>query len=236
MDPAYSNRKVLDLSEAELISLEFLGKNALPEVKRFVERVQTFPDKLGGMFCSTVDHLRRSTLQAQQPPVPSDAETLYAALSSDPDAHTVVPPALLSRYEAAFWYHGISHRTLLWRSDTLTNPFPAPAPGTRFADLPAKTARGVFGTPLNAMWRDVAPRILAVLKARGLQCSALQTTRYATSGQVGLGPVVVWIAVRTGTASDAEVRDATPDVLRVLADVDVTDVVVEWIEASVQML
>ena len=186
-----------------------------------------------------------STQDAAQPPASptlSKSEALYSELSNDSDARTVVAPNLISKYEENFWYHGISGNPpkLMWRSDLETNPFPVPPPGTNFFKIPTKTVHGVFNTPLNAVWHDtVAPRILASIKARGLKYSALQTARFSTDGKDETeprGPVVVWIAVHPNTTSAAAVRDATPDILRILADAQITDVVVEWYEASVVRL
>ncbi|CAA7269372.1 unnamed protein product [Cyclocybe aegerita] len=165
MDPAYLNKKIVDLSDAELIALGFLGENAAPDVKRIVETVKARPDHLGTVTCF---------------------------ISS----------------------------------------------ATRFFKIPTKTAHGVFNTPLNDVWHDtVAPRILALIKARGLKYSMLTTARFSTiedgSEDKTFGPVVVWIAVRPNTTTAGAVRDATPDILRILADVEITDVVVEWYEASV---
>ncbi|KAI0640553.1 hypothetical protein C8Q79DRAFT_1107188 [Trametes meyenii] len=47
-------------------------------------------------------------------------------------------------------------------------------------NIPTKTAHGVFGTPLNAVWDTVAPQILESMKARGLEYSALKTVRFST--------------------------------------------------------
>ncbi len=171
-------------------------------------------------------------------PTISEAETLYSQLSNDSDALTVVTPDLISKYEMHFWYHGISGNPpkLLWRSDIETNPFAIPPPGTRFFKIPTKTAHGVFGTPLNAVWDTVAPQILASMKTRGLKYSALKTVRFSTvedGKEETFGPVVVWIAVRPRTTNARAVRDATPDILRILADAQITGVVVEWYEGSV---
>jgi hypothetical protein len=71
----------------------------------------------------------------------------------------------------------------------------------------------------------------------------LTTARFAVVEDGGdededgtLGPVVVWIAVRPSTTDAAAVRDATPDILQILADVEITDVTVEWYEGSVARL
>jgi hypothetical protein len=132
-----------------------------------------------------------------------------------------------------FWYHGVSDNPpkLMWRSDLETNPFPIPPPGTNFFKIPTKTAHGVFNTPLNDVWDDtVAPRILASMKAHGLKYSALKTARFSTvedGKDETLGPIVVWIAVRPNNTNAGAVRDATLDILHILADVQITDVVVE---------
>jgi hypothetical protein len=174
-------------------------------------------------------------------PTLSEAETLYSELSNDSDARTVVAPNLISKYEINFWYHGVSGNPpkLMWRSDLETNPFPIPPPGTNFFKIPTKTAHGVFNTPLNDVWDTVAPRILASMKARGLKYSALKTARFSTvedGKDETLGPIVLWIAVRPNTTNAGAVRDATPDILHILADVQITGVVVEWYEASVVKL
>jgi hypothetical protein len=175
-------------------------------------------------------------------PALSEAETLYSELNNDSDARTVVAPDLISKYEMNFWYHGVSGNPpkLMWRSDLETNPFPIPPPGTNFFKIPTKTAHGVFNTPLNDVWDDtVAPRILASMKVHGLKYSALKMARFSTvedGKDETLGPIVVWIAVRPNTTSTGAVRDATLDMLHILADVQITDVVVEWYEASVVRL
>ena len=125
-------------------------------------------------------------------------ETLYSQLSNDSDALTVVAPDLISKFEMHFWYHGVSGDPpkLLWRSDLETNPFPIPAPGTHFFKIPTKTAHGVFGTRLNAVWDTVAPQILASIKAHGLKYSALKTVRFAIvedGKEETFGPVVVFL-------------------------------------------
>lgn len=67
MDPAYQNKKIVDLSDEELNTLEFLGKNVAPGVKAMVEKVRTDPVHLGTVTCFMVDCLNR-TYSAQAPP------------------------------------------------------------------------------------------------------------------------------------------------------------------------
>ncbi|EIM82789.1 uncharacterized protein STEHIDRAFT_149180 [Stereum hirsutum FP-91666 SS1] len=245
MDPAYRNKKVVDLTDQECIALGFLGESVAPGIKDIVEKVRADPVRLGTVTCFAVDCLKRRYGTAPAPPKDSptspaspisEAETLYSQLSTN-----VVAPDLISKYEMHFWYHGISGDPpkLLWRSDIETNPFPTPPPGARFFKVPTKTARGVFNTPLNAVWDTVAPQILASIKAKGLQYSALKTIRFSIveDGQEEkFGPVVVWIAVRPNTTNAVAVRNATPDILHILNDAQITGVVVEWYEGSVQRL
>ena len=174
-------------------------------------------------------------------PTLSDTETLFPQLSNNLDAHTVIAPYLISKYEMNFWYHGISGNPpkLMYRSDLKTNPFPIPLPGTNFFKIPTKTAHGVFNTPLNAVWDTVAPQILESIKAHGLQYSALKTARFSTiedGKDETFGPVVVWIAVRPNTTNAEAVRDATPDILNILTNAQITNVVVEWYEGLVTRL
>ncbi|KAH9932743.1 uncharacterized protein BXZ73DRAFT_89899 [Epithele typhae] len=256
MDPSYQRKKIVDLSDTELITLGFLGEDVAPSVKRIVDQVKANPDHLGTVTCFMVDlfkrkypvkvppqdatHLPVSPVSPVSPTssIPSEAQTLRPILGDDSVARTVVAPDLISQYEMRFWYHGISGDPpkLMWRSDLETNPFPLPQPGSNFFTIPAKTAHGVFNTPLNHVWHDVAPRIIASMKARGLKYSAVKTARFSTVGDdmhKTFGPIVLWIAVQPETTNSRAVRDATPDILRILADVQITNVVVEWYDGEV---
>ncbi|KAG6850084.1 hypothetical protein H0H93_001217 [Arthromyces matolae] len=268
MDSTYLKKNIVDLSEEELITLGFLGDSELPfhhtrpslthlvdaapGIKALVEKVMADPAHLGTVTCFMVDCLKRKYASPFSPqdamgypasptsPTSSAAE-IYSQFSNDSDALTVVAPNLISKFEMLFWYHGISADPpkLLWRSDLETNPFPIPKPGTRFFKIPTKTAHGVFGTQLNAVWDIVAPQILASMKAHSLKYSALKTVRFSIledGKEETFGPVVVWIAVLPNTTNAKAVRDATPDILQILADAQVTGVVVEWYEGLVKRL
>ncbi|KAH9003910.1 hypothetical protein EDB84DRAFT_1573226, partial [Lactarius hengduanensis] len=216
MDPAYQNKKIVDLSDEELNTLEFLGKNVALGVKAMVEKVRADPVHLGTVTCFMVDCLNRR-YSAQAPP--QDAQRPIPSTRSSVTTQTpspVVAPALISKFEMHYWYHGISSNPpkLMWRSDLEANPFPIPAPGARFFKIPNKTVHGVFDTPLNAF--------------------ASRPSR--TCKEETFGPVVVWIAVRPNTTNAGAVRDATPDILHILADFQIIDVVVEWYEGSVERL
>ncbi|KAG8730468.1 hypothetical protein FRC10_002679, partial [Ceratobasidium sp. 414] len=127
----------------------------------------------------------------------------------------------------------------MWHSDIKTNPFPIPFPGACFFKIPTKTAHSVFSTLLNAMWDTVAPQILALMKTHGLQYSVLKTVCFLIvedSKKETFGPVVVWIAVCPNTTDTRAVCNATPDILHILTDTQITSVIVKWYEGLVQQL
>lgn len=187
-----------------------------------------------------VDCLRSSNAAKAHDPFAAAeraADALFAALLADPAAHTPAAPALVSALEARFYYHGLCAGLpppLLWRTSRARAPFAVPPPGTHRGALPARGAHAVVGTRLNAAWDALAPRVLAALRARGVRWTSLKAARFEGGG-APRGPPVLWIAVAPGTAAQA-VCDATPDVLRILADEQITDVDVEWYEAEVRRL
>lgn len=197
------------------------------------------------MTCFEVDLLKRKAERGPEnvPTSPrSDTSTIDWRLSNTSDVHTVIAPHLISEYERRFYYHGVSYDPpeLMYRSDFETNTYPIPPPGANFFQIPVKTANGVFNTRLNSVWDDtVAPQILALMKTNGIKYSALKTARFTTvkdNDEVTVGPIVVWIAVHPNTTNAQAVRDATPDILRILTDAQITGVVVEWYEGSVVKL
>ncbi|PIL26038.1 hypothetical protein GSI_11792 [Ganoderma sinense ZZ0214-1] len=162
-------------------------------------------------------------------------------MSFTSDTYTAVAPALVSEFERKFYWNGISADPphLIYRSDLDSNPFPHPTPGDRWPYLPVKTAYGVFNTPLNPVWSSVAPLINASLKKRGIARSVLKTARFVTeheNGEKTLGPIVIWIALHPGKNTPSDARDASPEMLRILAEHGVEDAVVEWYEGKVERL
>ncbi|KAL7283983.1 hypothetical protein ACG7TL_001256 [Trametes sanguinea] len=118
-------------------------------------------------------------------------------------------PYAPDEYEKRSYYNGIAgdgdHPVLVYRSDYDSTPFPKPS--GRFASLPVKSLRGVFGTPLNEKWPIVGPAICAILKDFGLRRWSVDPARFFTHGPVGdeaqgkLGPVVIWIGVMPGSTT-----------------------------------
>ncbi|KAI0762354.1 hypothetical protein C8Q74DRAFT_1371409 [Fomes fomentarius] len=167
--------------------------------------------------------------------------SLIVPLVGEPECYTVVAPHLISAFERVHYWNGISPDPpeLLYRSDLDSNPFPVPVPGERWFQLPVKTAHGVFGTPLNAVWGTVAPMIMSLLKKRGIKYSSISTVRFSTcdgEGKETLGPIVIWIATHPGTTSAENARDASPGILEILEEHDVHGAVVEWYEGAVERL
>ncbi|EAU82252.1 hypothetical protein CC1G_12040 [Coprinopsis cinerea okayama7 len=273
MDPSYRDKKIIELTDDELTQLGYRGENVPPDLKHIVDMAKEHPTYMGFVTCSMADLFKSERrYRSSSPPTPPapPMEKLYSELINDPDARTVLPPDLLSKYEKAMWYHGLSSSPpqLLYRSDLEGNPFPIPPPGTAFEKVPYKIAHGVFDTPLNRVWGSVAPQIIGLLKDRGVKVTTLNVARFETvetietaieDGEGGettegdergeggaegilegrrgrLGPPVVWIAVKPDTTDARGVRDATTDILRILADAQVTDVVVEWYEAEIMRL
>ncbi|KAG9084188.1 hypothetical protein FRC06_004179, partial [Ceratobasidium sp. 370] len=220
-------KKVIQLRDEELVDAGFLGDG------------------------ESINHRARLSLTYRPPFLSAQQEALNSPTSpalrdvpklfSHSDARTVVAPHLVSQFERVHYWHGISMDPpeLLYRSDLESNPFPVPLPGTRWAQLAVKTAEGVFETPLNPVWHTVAPKIVALMRKRGIRHSVLKTARFSTRDEDGnktLGPIVIWIATHPNTTSAEDARDASPDILQILEEHKVEGAVVEWYEGTVEKL
>ena len=157
---------------------------------------------------------------------------------------TVVSQYTPDKYERVSYYNGITgddeHPELVYRSDFLTRPFRKPV--GRFANLPIKSLRGVFDTPLNGVWDTVGPEIRDLIKARKINWSSVDPARFFTHGPIGegekgsLGPVVVWVGVIPGSTSSDTAHEVSQEILTLLLKNGVKDAVVEWREAVLQRL
>ncbi|KAF7301123.1 hypothetical protein MIND_00676500 [Mycena indigotica] len=227
MDPAYSKKKIIDLTDAELVALGFMGEDAPRDVAMIVEQVRGSPQRLGSITCYMVDILRRQAIgeipRSLPPALPPPAMFNVSELDSGTTESLVAPPP-----------------ELMWRSDKGTNPFITLSPGAESFHLPIKTVHGVYNVPLSYVWDNVAPKIIETMKARGIKYSSMSTARFSIEKEDGcdgpLGPVVIWIAVHPGTTDVESVRGATPDICRILADFNITDTVVEWYEGAITRL
>ncbi|QRV83145.1 transmembrane protein [Ceratobasidium sp. AG-Ba] len=252
------SRRVVDLSNDDLANAGLLGdgecfaNRVSWRVNEAVEAVRAHPELLSGKSLDlsmrfltalclelTLLMLECQNLASRRPDDPPH----WAPFSQISSASDPVDPHLVSEFERIHYWHGISldPPELLYRSDLESNPYPVPvlAPGTHWFAIPAKTAEGVFETPLNAVWHLVAPMIVALLKKRRIKYSALKTARFSTRGEdrkKTLGPIVIWIATHPNTTSFESARDASPDILHILKEHKVEGAVVEWYEGSVEKL
>ena len=147
-------------------------------------------------------------------------------------------------YERKAYYNGITgdrdHPHLVYRSDFLATPFPRPS--GRYGHIPVKSLRGVFDTPLNAVWDIVGPQIRDIIKAHKIHWSCIDLVRFFTHAPLGgdakgsLGPVVIWIGVTPGSTSIDAAHEVSQEILTLLQKNEVNDVVVEWREAVLHRL
>ncbi|KAH9026105.1 hypothetical protein EDB84DRAFT_1611479 [Lactarius hengduanensis] len=153
-------------------------------------------------------------------------------------------PHTPDKYERTSYYNGITgdgdHPELVYRSDFLTISFPKPV--GRYANIPVKSLRGVFDTPLNGVWDTVGPKIRDLIKARKINWSSIDPARFFTHGPLGeeekgsLGPVVIWVGVIPGSTSSDTAHEVSQEILTLLLENGVKDAVVEWREAVLQRL
>ena len=104
------------------------------------------------------------------------------------------------------------------KQDFLTTPFPKPE--SKFANIPVKSIRGVFDTPLNEASRL---RELLVVHRSGL------LLRPPTAGRVGY--IVVWVGVIPSFTSADTANEVSQEILALLLKNGVDDTVLEWREA-----
>ncbi|KZS90499.1 hypothetical protein SISNIDRAFT_488376 [Sistotremastrum niveocremeum HHB9708] len=242
MDPAYMDKKIVDLSEDELIMLGFVGDDVHPEVVDMVKTVRASPQHLSSITCSMLDCVkhRYSDQPSQDASMTPDPFKLQRPSSPDSKDYTVVPPALISKYQSTFYYTGTSTDPppLIWRSDLQPHP---PNLKPIFGKSPQRQS--------TASPEEVAAQIVKSItsKERGVKYSAIMPVRFSIvaieCGEEGegekegyLGPVVVWIAVRPDTTDAVALRDATPDILDILAEAQITVVVIGWYEGSVERM
>ncbi|CUA76414.1 Glycogen phosphorylase, liver form [Bos taurus] [Rhizoctonia solani] len=230
-------RKLIDITDEELVADGFLGDGAFASVIQTIQVVKENPALLG---CKWVTwwmlELQHISMQEET----SNKWTDSSEFSTHMLSMSALPP-LISDFERVHYYHGISldPPELYYRSDLESNPFPVPLPGDRWFQLPVKTAQGVFETPLNKVWNVVAPRIIALFDARDIKYSVLVPARFSSADEnrdSTLGPVVIWVATHPGAISLELARDASSDILQILEEYQVEGAVVEWIEGSVEKL
>ncbi|KAG8903598.1 hypothetical protein FRB99_002949 [Tulasnella sp. 403] len=224
-------------------TLGYYGGNIyLPDVRVLEQTVQ--------LFC----RISPARLSLQIPPalirVPSSPALNDVTMASSLSALTFASDATVvsvhgpDEYERTSYYNGITgdgdHPNLVYRSDFLTAPFPKPV--GRHAHIPVKSLRGVFDTPLNGVWDAVGPQIRDLIKARKIDWSSVDPTRFFTHPPLGeeakgsLGPVVIWVGVIPGSTSADTAHEVSVEILALLLKNGVKGVVVEWREAVPQRL
>ncbi|CAE7143521.1 unnamed protein product [Rhizoctonia solani] len=189
-----------------------------------------------------VDH------DAQQPPWSpplSEVSTAFSRISVASltlEAITVLRDHLVCDFERIHYYNGVSidPPEMYYRSNIDTVSFNMPVPGQQnFFEIPFKTAEGVLGTPIVAVWPRIAPLICALFKTTGVKYSAFHPAFFSTLNEEEhkvMGPLVIWVATHPGTTSAAKARDVSPQVLSILVQHGIEGAVVEWIEGKPEPL
>lgn len=184
-----------------------------------------------------VAHEEKSSPTLSPVPVVSSAPTFVSDT-------TVVSQHTPTEYERIAYYNGITadgdHPVLVYRSDFGTTPFPKPV--SRFAHIPVKSVRGIYGTSLYPIWEFVGLEIVDLITIEKVDCSSIGAARFFTHASPGeegkgrLGPVVIWLAVNPGSTSSDTAHEISQKILTLLGKRGVNGVVVEWREAVLQRL
>ena len=127
----------------------------------------------------------------------------------------------VSEFEASSYYLGISddHPLLLFR--TGSNKYPFVQPRGFEAYRTSKSVRGVYGTPLNAVWSTVGPLIRDMIKTQKIRYTSIDVARFVTHDtdkEDIPGPVVIWIGVYPGSTTADTAHDVSEDILSLLKD------------------
>ncbi|KAI1794500.1 hypothetical protein LXA43DRAFT_107496 [Ganoderma leucocontextum] len=239
-------------TEAQLNNAGLLGEGVSESAAQAVQTMKEHPELLKpSLFALECINIQGHQYKdPRSPRLPSSPTLSDSSMTSNFSARTFASEATVvsehgpDPYERASYYNGITgdsdHPELVYRSDSLTTPFPKPV--GRFSHIPVKSLRGVFGTPLNQVWGAVLPQIRDIIKARKIQWSSIDPARFFTHGPPGeeekgsLGPVVIWIGVLPGSTSPDTAYDVSQEILALLRKNGVEGVVVEWREAVPQRL
>lgn len=170
------------------------------------------------------------------PTSPTDTRFSELSLQSDyaSSVSTNSPPYAVSKYEAMFYYSGISPTPpkLVYRTGSSKAPWVKPT-GPE-AQRKLKQVRGVYGHKLNGIWSDVGPRVRNLLKLQGVAWTSIDVARFVTIGDDDKeirGPVVLWIGVVPKSLQHKDAFTTAIDLLNLLAEFGVDDVEVEYRES-----
>ena len=138
-------------------------------------------------------------------------------------------------FEASSYYLGTSldPPTLLYRTGHDKYPFVKPSGFEAYRTF--KSVRGVYGHPLNAVWKTVGPLVRDLLKTQRINYTSVDVARFITyEDEEIFGPVVIWVGVYPGSTAADTAHDSSKDVLALLKGYDIEDVEVEWRESIYQ--
>ena len=215
---------------------DLMGSESLSLFPRYTT-LTTFRLDLTPFDLECVDFVARKRAASSATPTMSDATWPSTHTHTSQDSAAIIVSAhSVSDYERNSYYNGLNgegdHPILLYRTGSAKYPWIQPK--DRHAYQPTKSVRGVFGTPLNDVWRIVGPQVRDLVKDRKVRYSSISVARFATEGEDGeetLGPVVIWVGVYPGSTSADIAHEVSQKILELLEENGVKDVEVEWCEA-----
>jgi hypothetical protein len=175
--------------------------------------------------------------QQQSLAVPTSATlsgTSHYSLLSHDSASSVGSTHAVSEFEAASYYLGISDDppALLYRTGRERYPFVKPKGLEAYRAF--KSVHGVYGHPLNAVWKTVGPRVRDLVKAQRVRYTSIDVARFVTYGNNDEeipGSVVIWVGVYPGSTTADTAHDISTDILALLETHNIQGVEVEWRES-----
>jgi len=140
----------------------------------------------------------------------------------------------VSDFEASSYYLGISndHPLLLYRTGSKEYPFVKPKGSQAYRT--SKSVRGVYGTPLNAVWSTVGPLVRDLIKTQKIRYTSIDVARFITheTDKTDVpGPIVIWIGVHPGSTTADTAHDVSENILGLLQSYGIEGVEVEWRES-----
>ena len=140
------------------------------------------------------------------------------------------PPYAISKFEAMFYYSGISPTPprLVYR----TGKTPWVMPNGPEAYRRLKQLRGVFGHKINDEWKNLGPKVCDLLDSQGVLFTSIDVVRFLNDGAGEVvGPVILWIGVRPDTLLGKDAFTSANGCLDLFATFGITDVEVEYRES-----
>lgn len=137
-------------------------------------------------------------------------------------------------FEASSFCLGISddHPLLLYRTGSEKYPFVKPKGSQAYRT--SKSVRGVYDTPLNAVWSTVGPLVRDLIKTQNIRYTSIDVARFIThdTDQKDIpGSVVIWIGVYPGSTTADTAHGVSENILGLLQSYGIEGVEVEWRES-----